>query len=168
MEILIKILYIGVFIFSLGAILFLIFSDKEKMKYHQIDFKHKKNYLCVYYLFGIKNIKSNRAVFSKETETYLLEIEDELTVHPFSFHSKEIKQIEINAKTGINMADAIVGHDIDHTKAYFTGGTSATTFEYGKKMKIKKYYEIKITFVDGTTLNMESTKNPTYFFQNSK
>lgn len=168
MEIFVGLVQIGIFVFLLGIILWWIFSDKEKHKYHKIDFKKKKEYLCVYYLFGKEGVKSNRGVLSKEGKTYLLEIEDEVTVYKYSFESNKIKQIEIQEKTGIRMEDAIVGHEIDHTKAYFSGGMSATTFEYGKRMKIKKYYEIKITFIDGTTLNMESIKNPTYFFENQQ
>lgn len=156
-------------IFTLLAIFILIvisllevFIDQEKYKYRKISFKDKKQYLCVYYLYGNKDLKSNIGVLSKNGDTYLLETEDKMSVHTFTFLENEIVKIEVEEKSGIGMDSQIACNTFNCSKDLYVRNFEV---EEGRKMRIKKVYSFKIALVNGMILALESSRNPDTFFK---
>lgn len=164
MENIVFIFQIGAFIILIGGIIWMIFSDKEKNKYHKINFKDKKEYLCVYYLYGNKDLKSNIGVLSKDGESYLLETEDKVSIHSFSFLKNEVAKVEVKETSGVGTENVIVASEYDMSKGYFSGGVNATTFHREKAIKVKRIYKIKIILTNGMELYFESNKDPKFFF----
>lgn len=164
MENIVFLFQIGAFIILISGIIWTIFSDKEKNKYRKINFKNKKQYLCVYYLYGNKDLKSNIGVLSKEGDSYLLETEDSKGLYTFSFQNEEITFVEVKEKNGIGTVDTIVDSSYDASKGYFAGH-NATTFTTEKAVKVRKFYAIKISLTNGMILTLESNKNPEIFFR---
>lgn len=150
-----------VFILLMIGILLMIFSDKEKNKYRKINFKNKKKYLCVYYLYGNKDLKSNIGVLSDNGDSYLLETEDKVTVHTFSFLKNEVVKVEVKVKSGIGMESQVVCHEFNASKDLYIDNFEV---EEGRNMKIKKIYAINLTLSNGMKLCFESSKDPKYFF----
>ncbi len=167
MEALLSLMYFIMFLSLIVVLVWILFSDREKHKYNKISFKDKKEYLCVFYLYGNQDLKSNIGVISKKGDTYLLETEDKVTIHSFSFSENEISFIEVKEKAGASSEDVIVGYNYDVSKSYFSGRGSGT-FEKVKGIKISKLYEIKITLTNGMILTFESKKNPRNFFKDIK
>jgi len=164
MENIVFVFQIGSFLILTGGIIWIVFSDKEKNKYRKINFKDKKEYLCVYYLYGNKDLKSNIGVLSKEGDSYLLETEDGKGLYTFSFQKEEITFVEVKEKNGIGTVDTIVDFNYDASKGYFAGH-NATTFTTEKTVKVRKIYTIQISLANGITLTLESSKNPEIFFR---
>ncbi len=151
-------------ILFVGAILWMIFSDKEKNKYRKINFKNKKKYLCVYYLYGNKDLKSNIGVLSDNVDNYLLETEDKVAIYTFSFSKNEVLKVEVKETSGVGTENVIVNYEYDMSKGYFSGGMNATTFQSEKAIKVKRIYKIKIILINGMELCFESSKDPKFFF----
>lgn len=139
-----------------------VFVDQEKNKYRKISFKDKKQYLCVYYLYGNKDLKSNIGVLSKNEDTYILETEDKMSVHTFTFLENEIVKIEVEEKSGIRMDSQVVCNIFNCSKDFEVHDFEV---EEGRKMRIKKIYSFKIALVNGMILALESNRNPDTFFK---
>ena len=71
----------------------------EKHRFKKINFKNKKLYLCIFFLYGNCNLKTNKAVISRDGDMFLIETEDKnLNIESFSFNREDVENIEIREK----------------------------------------------------------------------
>ena len=81
---------IMVYILIVTAILLLLIywnSNSDKKKFKTINFKTKKLYLCVCFLYGNCGLKTNKAVLSRNDDEFLIETEDD-NVAAIRFYQK--------------------------------------------------------------------------------
>ena len=145
------------------VVIFLIFYIKgtsEKRKFKKINFKNKKLYLCVFFLYGNCNVKTNKAVISRDGDLFLLETEDKnLNIESFNFNIDEIENIEISENLSSKSQEQLWNN-------FTTGDTIGmnTTFTSVKNMKFYKVYDIKIYLKNNIKMHLQSTKSPYFIF----
>lgn len=150
-------------IIILVAIVLLIFYMKsilEKRKFKKISFKNKKLYLCVFFLYGNCNLKTNKAVISREDNLFLIETEDKnLNVECFSFNKEDIEDIEIRENLSSKSQEQLWNN-------FTTSDTIGmnTTFTPVKTTKYYKVYDIKIYLKTNIKMHIQSTKSPYFIF----
>ena len=123
-------------------VLFVCFiTNSDKTKFKNIDFKCKKLYLCVIFLHGNCNLKTNKAVLSRNNDDFLIETEDKnLNVESFKFNKSDIDNIEIKENLSSKSKSQLWNN-------FTTGVTmgSNTTFTPVKTNKFIKIYNINIS-----------------------
>ena len=146
-----------------GIIIFLILyisSTSDKRKFKKINFKNKKLYLCVFFLYGNCNLKTNKAVISRDGDMFLIETEDKnLNIESFSFNREDVENIEIrenlSSKLGCNRWNNFTSPD--------TIGRHST-YTFTKATKFYKVYDIKINLKNNIKMHIQSTKPPYFIF----
>jgi len=146
-----------------GVIIFLIFYIKitsDKHKFKKINFKNKKLYLCVFFLYGNCNLKTNKAVISRDGDLFLIETEDKnLNIESFSFNKGDVQNIEIrenlSSKSGWNRWNNFTSPDAIGIHSTYT--MTQTTKYY-------QVYDIKIHLKNDIRMHIQSTKSPYFIF----
>lgn len=135
-------------------------NNLEKSKFKKINFKDKKMYLCVFFLHGNCNLKTNKAVLSRNDEIFLIETEDKnFNVESFSFNEQDILNVEIRESLSSKSSNQIWDN-------FTTGNTIGhnTTFTPVKTTKYHKVYDINIFLKGNIKIHIQSTKSPYFLF----
>ena len=150
------------------VIIFLIFyikSTSDKRKFKKINFKNKKLYLCVFFLYGNCNLKTNKAVISRDEDLFLIETEDKsLNVESFSFNKEDVENIEIRENLSFKSVEQSWNN---YDSLSNIGGGSPglnTTYTVTKTKKYCKIYDIKIYLKNNIKMHIQSTKSPYFIF----
>ena len=150
-------------IIILVVIIFLILyikSTSDKRKFKKINFKNKKLYLCVFFLYGNCNLKTNKSVISRDGDMFLIETEDKnLNIESFSFNKEDIENIEIRENLSSKS-------QVQHWNNFTTGDSIGrhTTFTPIQTHKYYKVYDIKIYLKNNIRMHIQSTKAPYFIF----
>ena len=136
-------------------------STSDKRKFKKINFKNKKLYLCVFFLYGNCNLKTNKAVISRDGDLFLIETEDKnLNIESFSFNKEDVENIEIrenlSSKSGWDQWNNFTSPDTIGMHSTYT-----TT----KTQKYHKVYDIKIYLKNNIKMHIQSTKSPYFIFE---
>ena len=138
----------------------------EKHRFKKINFENKKLYLCIFFLYGNCNLKTNKAVISREGDMFLIETEDNnLNVESFSFNMNEIEDIKIREKLSSKSGEQSWN---DFTSLTYSGGGSPglnTTYTTTRTTKYHKVYDIKINLKNNIKMHIQSTKYPYHIFE---
>ena len=151
-----------------GIIIFLILyisSTSDKRKFKKINFKNKKLYLCVFFLYGNCNLKTNKAVISRDGDMFLIETEDKnLNIESFSFNREDVENIEIRENLSSKSGEQSWN---DFSSLSHMGGGSPglnTTYTVTKTTKFYKVYDMKIYLKNNIKMHIQSTKPPYFIF----
>lgn len=133
----------------------------ERKRFKSIDFKNKKIYLCLLFLYGSCNLKTNKAVLSRNGDTFLIETEDkDLKVESFKFDKLDILDIKVTENLSFKSATQLWNN--------FTSGDAIgrnTTFTPVKSTKYYKVYDIDIFLKNNIKIRLQSTKSPYFIFE---
>lgn len=138
-------------------------SNLEKSKFKKINFKNKKMYLCVFFLYGNCNLKTNKAVLSRDKNNFLIETEDkDHNVESFGFSSDDVVNIEIKENLSSKSSEQLWNN---FTTADHIGASGLkTTYTATKTTKFYKVYDIKIILKNDIKMHIQSTKSPYFIF----
>ena len=138
-------------------------SNLEKSKFKKIDFKNKKMYLCVFFLYGNCNLKTNKAVLSRDKDNFLIETEDKnYNVELFNFSKEDIVNIEIRENLSSKSSEQLWNN---FTTADHIGASGLkTTYTANKTAKFYKVYDINIFLKNNIKMHIQSTKSPYFIF----
>lgn len=146
-----------------SVIIFLILyikSTSDKRKFKKINFKNKKLYLCVFFLYGNCNLKTNKAVISRDGNLFLIETEDKnLNIESFDFNKEDIENIEIKENLSSKSGSARWNN--------FTSPDTIgmhSTYTVTKTSKYYKIYDIKIYLKNNIKIHIQSEKSPYFIF----
>ena len=154
-----KMIYILVVIFLMLLFIYINYNSDRK-KFKSIDFKSKKLYLCVIFLYGNCGLKTNKAVLSRNNNEFLLETEDNNSVvQSFKFNKDDIVDITIQERLSTKSGESLWNN-------FTTGDTIGhnTTFTAEKTMKFKKGYDITIMLINDIKIHIQSNKSPYFLF----
>lgn len=140
-------------------------NNLEKRKFKSINFKNKKMYLCVLFLYGNCDLKTNKAVLSRDKNDFLIETEDKNhNVESFRFNRDDIVNIEIRENLSSKSSEQLWN---DFSSLSHLGGGSPglnTTYTATKTTKFYKVYDIKIFLKNDIKMHIQSTKSPYFIF----
>lgn len=132
-------------------IIYLLYKSNDVIKYNLIKVPKNKKYLKGIYLKGL-NIKTpNNLLFTIDSNTINLLIEDNNKVHNYKIKFNEIKKIDFEIEPY---------HYIKNNNGYET-----RKIETIKKVKVIKSYYVKITLKNNITYEFICFKNPNKFFK---
>ena len=133
----------------------------EKKKFKKINFKNKKLYLCIAFLYGNCGLKTNKAVISRDGNLFLIETEDKsLNIESFNFNKEDIENMEIRENISSKSKEELWNN--------FTTGDAigrSTTYAPVKTHKYYKVYDIKIYLKNNIKMHIQSTKAPYFIFE---
>lgn len=155
----IVVIYVLVIILIVLLLIYLYFN-RDKKKFKNINFKNKKLYLCVYFLYGNCGLKTNKAVLSRNNDEFLIETEDNnLIVQSFKFNKNDVVDISIQERLSTKSGESLWNN-------FTTGDTIGhnTTFTAEKTMKLKKVYDIRIVLRNDIKLHIQSNRSPYFLF----
>ena len=141
-------------------VILIIYLKNDKRKFKTINFKNKKLYLCCLFLHGTCNLKTNKAVISRNEDEFLIETEDNNSVvESFKFNKNDVKNIEIKENLSSKSSEQLWNN---FTSADAIG--RHTTFTPVKTIKFYKVYDITILLNNDIKMHIQSTKSPYYIF----
>ena len=152
------------FIFLIPIILIIVIVivlKDERRNYKNINFKEKKLYLCCKFLHGNCNLKTNKAVLSRNGDSFLLETEDnEGKVESFGFNISEIIDIKVKEGLSSKMSTQMTSNHAMHTSYNMYDG-----YDYINTFELYKIYDIKIELQNDIHIILISKKDPEYIFK---
>lgn len=157
----------GLIIIFVVIIFFILYikSTSDKRKFKKINFKNKKLYLCIFFLYGNCNLKTNKAVISRDGDLFLIETEDKnLNIESFSFNKEDVENIEI--RENLSSKSSEQSWNDFASLSHMGGGTPGlnTTYTVTKTTKYYKVYDIKIYLKNNIKMHIQSTKAPYFIF----
>ena len=132
-------------------IIYLLYKSNDVIKYNLIKVPKNKKYLKGIYLKGLNIKTTNNLLFTIESNTINLLIEDNNKVHNYKIKFNEIKKIDFEIEPY---------HYIKNNNGYET-----RKIETIKKVKVIKSYYVKITLKNNITYEFICFKNPNKFFK---